>query len=273
MNISSAGAVWPPDALGPDERVGPRKIGDPVTLSKAERMWVDHKTAEETGRPRRSLSGRVHRAVEQYRRHAVDVAEALHAASVAEPPPNRSTAGMPRGSDPSDPALAQITATHDAIDRGAVWYGHLLDDCLVCADRLAVGRHNHGQDTLARLLDDDWSEIVDHLSGLSATSPFAFKSAVSRAAVAHDGGAGRFEEWMSQLHREGAEPDVLDNLASRFERLVGQMRALSDSLGQWRPGVLVRRCAAGCGGAAPPRGEGATCGRCRNRKYQANKAG
>lgn len=265
--------TFAPDALGRDERVPPRKIGDPTILSKAERMWMDRKTAEETGRPRRSLSGRVHQAVEQYRRHALAVADALHAASVSQPPPKRVSLESRRGSDPSDPALAQITATHDAIDRGVVWYGHLLDDCLVCDDLLAVGRHNHGRDTLAKLLDDDWTEIVDHLAGLSATSPFALRTAVSRAALAHDGGAGRFEQWMLQLHREGAEPDVLDNLASRFERLVGQMAALSDSLGQWRPGVLVRRCAANCGGAAPPRGEGATCGRCRNRKYQANRVG
>lgn len=35
----------------------------------------------------------------------------------------------------------------------------------------------------------------------------------------------------------------------------------------------VRRCAAGCGAAAPPRGKGATCERCRQRQSRQSRAG
>lgn len=248
---------------------GPKPLGSATTLTKAERTWIERRATEETGRTAPSLSGRQRRACQRIADQAVRIGDALHNASVTHPPPSYGEIGR-RGPGPSDPSLALITATHDAIDR-AVWrWAHMLDDCLLCDQ----DGHNDREDTLAGLLDDDWTEIVDHLVGLSTTSPFALRSAISRAVLAYHGAADRLDDWWRQLHADGAEPDVLENLTGRTERLAGRLAGLAGQLAQWIPGPQVRTCKeTDCGAAMEvrpggQRGDGATCGRCRQRKYE-----
>lgn len=264
--------VFEHDYLAADERAHPaRTIGDPAVLTKGERLWMTRAAEDAAGRRAPSFTSRVLKARDLYKAQTQTVADALLAATVACPPPKRQTLGQRRGSGPSDPALAQITATHDAIDRGLTRFGHLLDDCLLCGDEATRPHNDTDETTLGRLLDDDWTEIVDHLTGISATSPKAVTAAVTQAREAHQEGAERFVVWFAGLHQGGAESDVLANLATKFERQASRMRGLADSLAQWTP-PNARRCAAGCGGHAPV-GSGATCGRCRQAKHKAARAG
>lgn len=253
-----------------------RALGAPASLAKQERLWSERRAEQQSGRRSVSVKSRVHRAVERYKQQAEVVADALLAATVTCPPPKRGSLGQRRGTDPSDPALAQITATHDAVDRGLTRFGHLLDDCQVCGPETLKPHNDDHVDTLARLLDDDWTTIVDDLTGVSSTSPYAVANVVEAARKAHTGGAERFESWFAQLHRDGAEPDVLENLSTRFGRMAGRMQGLADSLGQWVPGTRVRLCKnPGCSRPAPQlapdateRG-GAQCPRCVDEAYRA----
>lgn len=245
--------IFEDDYVGDDERAHPkRQLGDAAELTKPERMWMLRHDTATSSRRQPSFTGRVHRAAQTYRQQADAVADALMDATVAAPPPKRQTLGERRSMDTPDPALAQIVATHDAIDRGLTRFGHLLDNCLLCGDPDVDPRGHNDADTvtIARLLDDDWTDLVDHLAGISATSPRAVAVAVEQARRAHRGGADRFVEWFAVVSPR-AESDVLANLATTFERQASRMRGLADSLSQWVPGVRVRRCACGCGGHAP----------------------
>ena len=243
-NCRARGAhVWCPDCLPQAQ------LGDPTMLTNAERRFCA--TPPDTpSKPPPSLTSQLHRAVNRYIDNARTVADELRRATVAAPPPQRATLGHRTGSDPSDPALARILSTHDAIDRGLTWYGHLLDDCQVCGPDAPRPHNDDNSDTLAKLLDDDWTELADHLTGLSATSPRAVAMAVESAQGKHEGGAERFQDWWKQLRRDGAETDVLSNLVRRMDRLASRMHGLAESMRQWAPADL-RRCACGCGGYAP----------------------
>lgn len=199
--------------------------------------------------PRRSASHLVRKATERIQAGAGKAAAALINATVAVPPQQRTTAGARRGSDVPDPALAQIEATIRAVDHGLSKLGHLLDDCPACGDG-EQGHNDRWAVTLATLTGEWWTWTVDHCVGVSATSPKAVEAAAT-AARAHGRGAELLlERWM-QARRDGAEPDWLDSTASAADRLSRQVQGLADSLGQWRPGPIVRRCACGCGAHAP----------------------
>lgn len=239
--------VWTPDDP-------PRR----TVLSGAERRWIDQRTAEATGRPAPSVSRRVHRACDRLRTQAILVGSALHAATVSSPPPKPSSLGVRRGSDPSDPALSAITATHAAIDRGMWRLAHLLDDCRNCPAGEGPG-HNEMSDTLASLLDDDWTDTATWLTyGIvrrpdrrpDAKREPSPRQVISQAVIHFDGGARRLADWWRELHNDGAEPDLLADLASRYERLAGRMAGLSTSLAQWTPSD-VRTCACTPGCRAP----------------------
>lgn len=239
------GNVWCPDCLPQAE------LGDPVMLTNAERRYCAT-PPDEPSKPPPSLTTQLHRAAGRYRDAAERVADELLYASVANPPPSRATLGHRTGSEPSDPALAKILATHDAINRGMARYGHLLDDCLLCGPEADRPHNDDNSDTLAKLLDDDWSELADHLTGLSTTSPKAVHTAVNAARDKHTGASERFEDWWKQLRRDGAEVDVLSNLVNRMHQLANRMYGLAESMRQWDATDYLRRCACGCGGYAPP---------------------
>lgn len=240
-------------------------------LSKAELRWLE-RADDDTGRRPPSASRLIRKATERHQTAAVQVAAALVSATCTVPPQQRGGRTAPgggRGSDVSDRVLAQIEATVREVDRGLSRLGHLLDHCLACAsgppDPHDPGHNDASTVTLAWLTGESWTWIVDYCVGVSATSPKAVEAAATDAARAHAAGAAVLVERWMDARRNGAEPDVLDGMAQQANRLSLQMVGLADSLGQWRPGPLVRRCAADCGGAAPPVGEGATCQRCRQR--------
>jgi hypothetical protein len=254
-------------------------------LSKAERRWLDR--PDDEGRRRRtSAAALIRTATDRHRQAAGEVGQALLNATCTVPPQQRGGRTAPGGGlvDVADRTLAQIEATVGAVDRALTRLGHLLDRCPACPtsgrDEVPPGCNSIAVDTLADLTGRSWPEVADHCTGVSPTSPAAVEAAVRKAVEAHQAGAKDLHDQWTAAWRGGSESRTLDDWAHAANRLSLSLAALADSLGQWRSGVLVRTCACadpaccpgGCRAAAPPRGEGATCGRCRNRQYQKRRA-
>lgn len=261
--MSAVSTVYSPDDAGPDER--------PPGLRRCERLWLDNRQPHEASRySDRSQMIRVARAEARYNEMLSHAITAMTNATVGSPPQPGKRAER-SGSDTPDPALAQINATYAALARGLQRLGHLLADCTDDA-------HEHYDYSMGELLanlgvphdPDALADCSDALQACPVTRTAAVAAALDRAAALHIGAATALGEGWPEARREGAEPDLLEDTASRFERLAGRMAGLADSLGQWRPGPIVRTCRAGCGGAAPAKGDGATCERCRQRNCRAS---
>lgn len=245
-------------------------------LSKPERRWLDQPWEDDDGRRHKPAGAdvRIRKAAERHQTSAAQVAAALISATCTVPPQMRGgrTPGAGRSSDVTDRTLGQIDATITAVDRGLSKLGHLLDRCPACPDsereEVPPGCNDVSVTTLADLTGESWTWIVDHCVGVSATSPKAVEAAATGVAQAHAASAVLMVQQWRDAWQQGAEADVLERFAHQAHRLSLRVAGLADSLGQWRPGPLVRLCACGCRRPAPPKGEGATRSGCRSRKQR-----
>lgn len=258
-------------SFGPDL---PNPYGRKPGLTKAESRWLEQAATEE-GVPRRAR--RPDHAARQLAKGGSDCALALANATVEVPPPNRRELGTRGNVGPSDPALAQIVATHQAIERAAVRLGHVLDDCLLCDTPDApLSCNSPSSLTVAAVTGLDLSELADHLVGLSATSPKALRVVAGRLVFTFDQAADAAVDVWDRMNRGGAETDQLRDYVGQIVEVTGRLGSVKGMLSQWLPGAQVRMCKnVGCRRPAPAlkpgaveRG-GAQCRACVDAAYEA----
>lgn len=244
-------------------------------LSKAERRWLE----ADNDRPPPRPSGVITSACHDIGVNATRTAAALINATCTLPPQRRTNQTPGRSSDVADRVLSQIESTVDTIDRAMFRFAHLLDNCLICDDE-PTGHNDPWTITLATLTGSDWTHLTDHAAAISGTQRHAIATAAQTISEAFRTGSIDLKQHWFDLRRAGAEPDQLRDLAQAAARLSRQLLGLSDSLAQWRPGILVRLCACndlrccpeGAKHPAPQKGEGATCQACRTTQSRLNRA-
>lgn len=236
-------------------------------LTKPELRWLASK-AQEAPSKSPADARRLHQLASKLQEHVGLACAGIGNATVSSPPPKRSNLGMPRGTDPSDPALAQIESTHHVIDAALTRLGHLFADCPICEDLDAGAGHNDSTPTMLDLTghDDGLTDLSDHCTGLSATSPHAVATVLAQAPQKATRQADTIVDLWHQARNDGAESDVLRDQIGRLNEVVSRARRVEAMVAQWLPS-RVNRCAAGCGGAAPNGGVG-TCGRCRTARWR-----
>ncbi|MBW3663558.1 MAG: hypothetical protein KY469_10700 [Actinobacteria bacterium] len=239
-----------------------------LRLTGPEQRWLtaqSDRQHEEAPRRSRSLTVRLNRAVDRYSLEAGWVAAALHNATAALPPqPQRATPR--RGSGHADPTLSRVAATIDTAERAARTYAHLAGPCPLAGTDPGDCRCPASLTDVAATvgLDLDPASIVDDLFGTPATTA-AFTGAVSRAAAWHSKAASRLGGTWRDARSSGLGDEQLRPTVDTLDHLASQMRHLASTLAQWT-NRGVRRCANGCGAAAPP--NRATCGRCRTARWR-----
>jgi hypothetical protein len=247
----------------------------PVELDRPARRWLEQRRRDAelaaVDGDRRMLVGEARKlkaAVERWCGAVGHVAAALANATVAAPPqpPPRSGRG---GSDVADPTGARVEATWTAADQACVTFAHLAGrcadpDCHVCTGDRPADCLTAIADTLGVPLD--LAATVDGLLGTPSSSTVAFQRMLDDTVAAYTAAAEQLREGWHEARRDGADPDVLTTVVDRTVRLAARMDGLVGAVTQWLPTSPVRRCEAGCGGAAPEYGKGATCQRCRDQR-------
>lgn len=241
-------------------------VWTPPTLTAAEERALAATTRQPDDPPSRGLPSRMRKATDRWSIEASHVAVGLTAATATIPPPARPPSG-PRAPGITDPVGAQVHATYDTVTRAANTFAHLTGPC-----PLDYTRDEYGQ---THLCPDGSAVYVAVAVGVAFYPPDItrrllhsvgtadWQAAVHTAASWHTKTAAHLLDAFLDAWRT-AEPSTLEDWTARTEQLARRMAALAGSLSLWN-GRLERRCKAGCGGAAPPKGEGATCERCRQR--------
>lgn len=246
-----------------------------IDLDRPSRRWLEQRRLDAelaaVGHDRRRLIGKARKlrsAVERWQDASANVVRALRNATVESPPqpPPRSGRG---GSDVSDPTLARIEATWNAVDHACVTYAHLAGPCAADGCHICTGdRRPDSLTAIANALGAplDLAVVIDALLGTPSSSTAAFDDALDSAEKAYAAAADQLQDAWHEARRAGADDDTLATLVDRTSNVAARMDGLVGAVTQWLPSSPVRRCAAGCGGAAPPVGKGATCQHCRDQR-------
>lgn len=262
----------------------PSTVWAPTQLRGPEQAWLDQqyrhaeREARESPAPSRTLRNRMLKATDKWTLEVTWIVTGLTNATVEHPPPSRPNHGAKRKTGPSDPTGATFHSVYDTLERETEAFAHLTGPCFYDGQRDPVtGRTHECPDDPAVELAEmagvpaDASQVVDMLIGTPFSSQRAFGDAVAFAGQWHGTVARECYEAWERAFRDGREPSELETWTMATERLARRVSGLSGRLSVWS-GRSERQCAGGCGGGAPPVGEGATCGRCRTARWREQTA-
>lgn len=265
----------------------------PSRYTDAEETWLARTLATKADQARpayATVRRRMHTLLDSWLAETGHIVTGLTHATATIPPAATPSARTRGPAGPSDPTGTVLSSTWAAVDRAAVRFAHLTGPCLLqgrvfhdrCCGSVPLDGcrgdvHDCGEVSAASLAGMfgvalPHGEVVD---GLVGTPPSAFRfgaKVVPAVGAWHAGAVSAVVSEFGLWWDEGAEPYELEAVVHEADRLVRALRSLAGSLAGWS-GRQERRCAAGCGGAAPVVGEGATCQACRKRKSRINQEG